>query len=234
MSFLVLLRHGESQWNHENRFTGWVDVDLSAKGENEAQSAGKLIKKSGLIFQEVHTSILKRAIRTSWLVLEQIDQTYLEIKHSWRLNERHYGALQGLNKDETSEKYGPEQVFIWRRSYDIAPPPMPEPLYQNQLSEQRLKKLLVQDIPRTESLLMCQQRVLPYWEQTLAPALKQNQNLLVVAHGNSLRALIKLLDQIPDLKIAELNIPTGQPLVYEFDPKTIGPKLGPMKYSYLN
>jgi len=217
MAKLVLLRHGESQWNKENRFTGWVDVDLSEKGREEAERAGKLLKEAGYQFNEAHTSILKRAIRTLWITLDQLDQMYIPVNRSWRLNERHYGALQGLNKKETADRYGEEQVFIWRRSYDVPPPALNQEQFAAQLKDPRWRSVPEQDMPKAEALLHCQKRVMPYWEQALVPALKRGQQVLVVAHGNSLRALVKHLDQIPDHEIAELNIPTGFPLAYELD-----------------
>lgn len=228
MKKLVLLRHGESTWNKENRFTGWVDVDLSDKGRTEATQAGQLLKAEGFIFDELHTSLLKRAIRTSWLVLEQIDQMYLPTKRSWRLNERHYGNLQGLNKSETAAKYGDEQVFIWRRSFDIPPPDFNDEQFKAQAQQKIWSSVAKADLPRSESLLLCQKRVMPYWESELLPSLKSGKFPLVVAHGNSLRSLIKHLDKIPDHEIAELNIPTGIPLVYEFDDS-----LKPLKSYYL-
>jgi len=214
---LVLLRHGESQWNQENRFTGWVDVDLSPKGREEALRAGKLLKDAGFMFNEVHTSILKRAIRTMWIALDELDQMYLPVTRSWRLNERHYGALQGLNKPETAQRYGEEQVFIWRRSFDIPPPPFSDEQMTAQLKEPRFASVPADQMPRNEALLHCQKRVMPYWEDVLVPSLKAGKNLLVVAHGNSLRALIKHLDQVSDHDITELNVPTGFPLAYELD-----------------
>lgn len=225
---LVLLRHGESQWNKENRFTGWVDVDLSPKGREEALRAGKLLREAGFVFNEVHTSILKRAIRTMWITLDELDQMYLPVSRSWRLNERHYGALQGLNKSETAQKYGEEQVFIWRRSFDIPPPPFTAEQTAAQLNEARFASVPPEQMPKSEALLNCQKRVMPYWEDVLAPALKKGRNLLVVAHGNSLRALIKHLDKVSDHEITELNVPTGFPLAYELDDS-----LAPIKRGYL-
>jgi 2,3-bisphosphoglycerate-dependent phosphoglycerate mutase len=219
MPRMVLLRHGESQWNQENRFTGWVDVDLSAKGREEARYAGRLLKESGWNFDDAHTSILKRAIRTLWITLDELNQMYIPVNRSWRLNERHYGALQGLNKAETAAKYGEEQVFIWRRSYDIPPPPLSDEQFAGQLDELRLRSVPREQMPRAEALLHCQKRVIPYWESTLEPLLKGGKTPLIVAHGNSIRALVKHLDQVPDDEITELNIPTGFPLVYEFDEK---------------
>ncbi len=217
MPKIVFLRHGESQWNKENRFTGWVDVDLSATGREEAARAGALIREQNFQFDEAHTSILKRAIRTLWITLDETNQMYLPVQRSWRLNERHYGALQGLNKAETAQKYGDEQVFIWRRSFDIPPPPLSEQHFKAQSLERRLSSVPQADLPQSEALLHCMKRVLPYWESTLVPSLRAGRFPLVVAHGNSLRALIKHLDHVPDDKIVELNIPTGFPLVYELD-----------------
>lgn len=228
MPQLMLLRHGESQWNKENRFTGWVDVDLSTKGQEEALRAGQLLKEGGFRFDEAHTSILKRAIRTLWVSLDQLDQMYLPVYRSWRLNERHYGALQGLNKSETAAKYGEEQVFIWRRSFDIPPPPLPDAQAKAQLDDPRWASVPRAELPVCEALLQCQKRVMPYWNEVLAPALKAGKRILVVAHGNSLRALVKHLDKIPDHEIAELNIPTGFPLSYELDDQ-----LRPVKKAYL-
>jgi len=228
MHKLVLLRHGESKWNKENRFTGWTDVGLTEKGEQEAIEAGKLLKKEGYVFDIAFTSVLKKAIRTLDLVLEEMGLTNIPIKKSWRLNERHYGALQGLNKAETAKKYGEEQVFLWRRSYEVRPPALTEdderypgkdPLYQN------LKK---EEIPLTESLKDTEMRLLPYWHQEIAPAVKAGKNVLIVAHGNSLRALVKYLDNIPPSEIPKLNIPTGIPLVYE-----LNGGLKPIRHYYL-
>ncbi|MGE0762265.1 MAG: 2,3-diphosphoglycerate-dependent phosphoglycerate mutase [Bdellovibrionales bacterium] len=228
MAKLVLLRHGESQWNQENRFTGWVDVDLSAKGREEALHAGRLLKEAQYQFDEAHTSILKRAIRTLWITLDELDQMYLPVQRSWRLNERHYGALQGLNKTETAARFGEEQVFIWRRSFDIPPPPLSDEQMTLQLKEPRMASVPKELMPTAEALLHCQKRVMPYWDEVLAPALKKGRTVLVVAHGNSLRSLVKHLDQISDHDIAELNIPTGFPLAYELDQN-----LRPLKRGYL-
>jgi 2,3-bisphosphoglycerate-dependent phosphoglycerate mutase len=214
---IVLVRHGESTWNKENRFTGWTDVDLSPKGLEEAQSAAQLIKNAGLEFDQVFTSVLKRAIRTMWIILDQTDQMWLPVTRAWQLNERHYGALQGLNKSETAAKYGDEQVFIWRRSYDTPPEPLKNSDPRHPKNDRRYKALSAKDLPNTEALKNCYNRVIPYWKKHIVPLIKKNQRLMIVAHGNSLRALIKYLDHIADDEIAELNIPTGIPLVYELD-----------------
>ena len=225
---LVLLRHGESVWNKENRFTGWTDVGLTEKGEQEATEAGKLLKKEGYVFDIAFTSFLIKATRTLDIVLQEMDLINLPIKKSWRLNERHYGALQGLNKAETAKKYGEEQVFLWRRSYDTRPPeltkdddryPGKDPLYSN---------LKEEEIPLVESLKDTETRVLHYWHEEIAPVIKSEKKVLISAHGNSLRALIKYLDGIPPDKISELNIPTGIPLIYELDEN-----LKPIKHYYL-
>jgi 2,3-bisphosphoglycerate-dependent phosphoglycerate mutase len=214
---VVLLRHGESLWNKENRFTGWTDVDLSEKGIQEAQQGGRLLKKEGFVFDVAFTSVLKRAIRTLWLVLDEMDLMWIPVIRSWRLNERHYGALQGLNKSETAQKYGEDQVLIWRRSYDITPPALEknDPRYPG--FDPRYKELSPKDLPLTESLKLTVKRFLPYWKETIAPAIKSGKRVLIAAHGNSLRALVKHLDNIPDDEIVKLNIPTGVPLVYELD-----------------
>jgi len=224
---LVLLRHGESLWNLEDRFTGWTDVDLSAKGIEEAISAGRILKKKGYFFDAAYTSVLKRAIRTLWLVMDEIDLMWIPVHKSWMLNERHYGALQGLNKAETAKKYGDRQVFIWRRSYDVAPPAL-GPLDPRGPIDPRYERLGRENIPRTESLKDTYNRVVPYWSSTIVPALMSGKRPLVAAHGNSLRALVKHLDGITDKDIEELNIPTGTPLVYEFNDK-----LAPVKKYYI-
>jgi len=225
---LVLLRHGESTWNKENRFTGWTDVDLSKKGIDEARKSGQVLKEKGYTFDVAFTSVLKRAIRTLWIVLDEMDLMWIPVYRSWRLNERHYGALQGLNKAETATKYGEEQVLIWRRSCDIRPPslvrtdsryPRNDPIYAG-LDEK--------DIPLTECLKDTVERFLPYWHEVLAPTVKSGQRAIISAHGNSLRALVKYLDNISDDDIIKLNIPTGIPLVYELDEK-----LKPIKSYYL-
>jgi len=216
MPTLVLLRHGQSQWNMENRFTGWADVDLSDLGRQEAREAGELLKREGFDFDHAHTSVLKRAVRTLWQAQDALDRMWLPVHTDWRLNERHYGALTGLDKAETAARYGDEQVHIWRRSYDIRPPAWtPE---QNAMAhDPRYASLKREQIPLTECLKDTVARVLPYWHDTLKPALLAGQRVLVVAHGNSLRALIKYLDNISDEAIVELNIPTGVPIVYDFD-----------------
>ena len=214
---LVLLRHGESTWNKENRFTGWTDVELSDRGVQEALEAGRTLKKEGYSFDIAYTSVLKRAIKTLWLALEELDQMYLPIINSWRLNERHYGALQGLNKAETAEKHGMEQVKIWRRSYDTPPPPLTreDPRYPGK--DLRYAGLTESELPLTESLKDTVARFLPYWHETIAPTVKSGKRVLIAAHGNSLRALVKYLDNVSDEEIVGLNIPTGIPLVYELD-----------------
>lgn len=228
MHKVVLLRHGESVWNKENRFTGWTDVDLSEKGIQEAKSAGQILKKEGFTFDIAYTSVLKRAIRTLWIVLDEMDLMWIPVVRSWRLNERHYGALQGLNKSETAQKYGEEQVKIWRRSYDIQPPALEksDPRYPG--FDPRYIELSENELPLTECLKDTVARFVPYWENTISPVIKSGKKVLIVAHGNSLRALVKYLDNIPDEEIVELNIPTGIPLVYELDEN-----LKPLKNYYL-
>ena len=217
MYTLVLLRHGESTWNKENRFTGWVDVDLSEKGLTEARAAGQLLKAQGFTFDRAFSSVLKRAIRTLWIVQDEMDLLWLPVERSWRLNERHYGALQGLNKAETAEKHGEAQVKIWRRSYDIPPPALTvdDPQYPGR--DRRYAGLAPADLPLTECLKDTVDRFLPYWHDTIAPAIRAGNRVIIAAHGNSLRALVKYLDGISDADIVELNIPTGMPLVYELD-----------------
>jgi 2,3-bisphosphoglycerate-dependent phosphoglycerate mutase len=217
MNKLVLLRHGESTWNKENRFTGWTDVDLSEKGIEEAKEAGRILKQEGYTFDIAFTSVLKRAIRTLWIVLDEMDLMWIPVVRHWRLNERHYGALQGLNKAEMAEKYGEEQVHLWRRSYDVPPPPLEITDERWPGHDPRYKSLDPKDIPQSESLKDTVKRFLPYWHETIAPTVKSGQRAIVVAHGNSLRALVKYLDNISDEEIPGLNIPTGIPLVYEFD-----------------
>jgi 2,3-bisphosphoglycerate-dependent phosphoglycerate mutase len=214
---LVLLRHGESVWNQENRFTGWTDVGLTAKGLAEAQAAGQLLKAQGFDFDVAYTSVLKRAIKTLWTVLEEMDRMWLPIVHSWRLNERHYGALQGLDKAETAAKFGEQQVLVWRRAYDTPPPALEKTDARYEALDPRYADLAPGQFPTTECLKDTVERFLPYWHETIAPAVKSGKRVLVTAHGNSLRALIKYLDNISDQDIVGLNIPTGQPLVYEFD-----------------
>jgi 2,3-bisphosphoglycerate-dependent phosphoglycerate mutase len=217
MQRLVLLRHGESDWNRENRFTGWTDVDLSEKGRAEAREAGRRMAAEKLDFDVAFTSVLKRAIRTLWIVLEEMDLMWIPVNRSWRLNERHYGALQGLNKAETAAKHGEAQVKIWRRSYDIAPPPLAADDPRHPSRERRYASLKAEELPLTESLKDTVARFLPYWHAEIVPVIRQGRLVLIAAHGNSLRALVKHLDQISDDEIVELNIPTGIPLVYELD-----------------
>ena len=217
MHKLVLLRHGESTWNQENRFTGWTDVDLTEKGREEARTAGRLLKESGFAFDLVFTSLLRRAIWTSVLALDELDQLWLPVERSWRLNERHYGALQGLNKAETAEKHGEAQVKIWRRAYAIAPPPLEMTDDRHPARDDRYKSMPASDLPATESLKDTVARFLPYWHESIAPRIKSGTRVMIAAHGNSLRALVKYLDSISDEDIVELNIPTGIPLIYELD-----------------
>lgn len=214
---IVLLRHGESVWNQENRFTGWTDVGLTEKGLNEAVAAGRLLKNEGFAFDIAYTSVLRRAIKTLWTVLEEMDRMWIPVQHSWRLNERHYGALQGLNKAETAAKFGEEQVLIWRRAYDTPPPPLPEDDPRLETGNPRYADLPAASFPRTECLKDTVDRFLPYWHETIAPAVKAGRKVIIAAHGNSLRALIKYLDKVSDADIVGLNIPTAQPLVYELD-----------------
>lgn len=217
MKRIVLLRHGESQWNQENRFTGWTDVDLTEKGIGEAQKAGELLKKEGFNFGMAYTSYLKRAIKTLNNVLDKMDADWIPVKKSWRLNEKHYGELQGLNKSETAAKYGEEQVLVWRRSFDIAPNAIPEDDKRNAKFEARYTEIADAELPRTESLKECIARTLPYWTAVIFPTLKKVDDLLVVAHGNSLRGVIKHLKGISDEDIISLNLPTAIPYVFEFD-----------------
>jgi 2,3-bisphosphoglycerate-dependent phosphoglycerate mutase len=225
---IVLLRHGESDWNKENRFTGWTDVDLSEKGVAEAAAGGKLMKEAGFEFDLAYTSVLKRAIRTLNLALEQMDLLWIPVIKTWRLNERHYGALQGLNKAETAKKYGDEQVLIWRRSYDTQPPALTNDDERYPGKDRRYADLTVDELPLAECLKDTVARFLPFWHETVAPAIKSGQQIIIAAHGNSLRALVKYLDNIPEDEIVELNIPTGVPLVYELDKD-----LKPIKHYYL-
>ena len=225
---LVLLRHGESTWNRENRFTGWTDVDLSDRGREEALTAGRLLREGGYTFDIAYTSVLKRALRTCWIALDELDLLWIPMEKSWRLNERHYGALQGLNKAETAAKHGEAQIKIWRRSYDIPPPPLPPDDPRHPSRDPRYRDLAPADIPSTEALKHTVDRFLPYWNETIAPAIRAGQRVLITAHGNSLRALVKYLDRISDEDIVELNIPTGIPLVYELDAN-----LSPLKHYYL-
>jgi 2,3-bisphosphoglycerate-dependent phosphoglycerate mutase len=214
---LVLVRHGESAWNKENRFTGWTDVDLSEKGREEAKEAGLVLKEGGYTFDVAYTSVLKRAIRTLWITLDELDLMWIPVHRTWRLNERHYGALQGLNKAETAAKFGEDQVKIWRRSYDIPPPPLApdDPRYPGH--DPRYRNLSKEELPLTECLKDTVARFLPYWHETIAPAIVRGERVLIAAHGNSLRALVKYLDHVSEADIVELNIPTGMPLVYELD-----------------
>ncbi|MER0217244.1 MAG: 2,3-diphosphoglycerate-dependent phosphoglycerate mutase [Nitrosomonas sp.] len=228
MKKIVLLRHGESTWNQENRFTGWTDVDLTPQGIQEAQSAGRLLREHGFAFDIAYTSVLKRAIRTLWIVLDEMDQMWIPIQHTWRLNERHYGALQGLNKAETAAQYGDEQVLIWRRSYDVRPPALTVDDTRYAGADPRYKNLSDNDIPVTECLKDTVARFLPYWNTTIAPQVQAGKSVIIAAHGNSLRALVKYLDNISDKDILNCNIPTGVPLVYELDDN-----LKPIKNYYL-
>src|ERR1051325_5722172 len=217
MHKLVLLRHGESTWNRENRFTGWTDVDLSDKGRDEARDAGRLLKEGRYVFDIAYTSVLKRAIRTLWIALSELDQMWIPDEKSWRLNERHYGGLQGLNKAETAAKHGEAQTKVWRRSYDIPPPPLTPDDERHPSRDPRYKNLAPHELPLTESLKDTVARFLPYWHDTIAPTIQSGKRVLIAAHGNSLRALVKYLDNIDEQAIVELNIPTGIPLVYELD-----------------
>lgn len=228
MHKVVLLRHGESEWNRENRFTGWTDVDLSEIGRQEAKAAGQLLKKEGHTFDHSFTSVLKRAIRTHAIVLDEMDLCWIPVERSWRLNERHYGALQGLNKTETAARYGEDQVKVWRRSYDIPPPPLDaaDPRWAGR--DPRYRDLAPSDLPLTECLKDTVARFLPYWHEKIAPAVRAGKKVLVAAHGNSLRALVKYLDGVSDTDIVDLNIPTGIPLVYELDAD-----LKPLRHTYL-
>lgn len=228
MHKLVLMRHGESQWNLENRFTGWADVDLTETGRMQAKRAGELLKKEGYQFDLTYSSVLKRAVRTLWIVLDTMDAMYTPIGLSWRLNERHYGALQGLNKAETAARYGDEQVLIWRRAYAIAPEPMPLDDPRHPRFDVRYAKVAAEKLPSTECLRDTVARVVPFWNDSIRLALRSGRRVLVAAHGNSLRALIKHLDSVPDDEIVNLNIPTGQPLVYELDDD-----LKPIRHYYL-
>lgn len=225
---IIFMRHGESTWNLANRFTGWVDVDLTEKGVAEAKQAGKLLKEAGFTFDLAYTSVLKRAIRTLWITLDEMDMMWLPVQHDWRLNERHYGALQGLNKAETAAQYGDEQVLVWRRSYDTPPNPLEPNDPRASYNDPRYAHLQRQQIPLTECLKDTVARVLPAWNDSIAPAIRAGKKIIVSAHGNSLRALIKYLDGISDSDIVNLNIPNGQPLVYELDAD-----LKPIKSYYL-
>ena len=228
MYTLVLMRHGESQWNLENRFTGWTDVDLTDVGRQQAEQAGALLKEKGFTFDIAFTSVLKRAIRTLWTALDAMDLMYIPIHNNWRLNERHYGNLQGLNKSETAAKYGDAQVLVWRRAYAIAPEPLLLNDPRHPKFDKRYSRLTPEQLPATECLKDTVERVLPFWNETIAPSIRAGRRVLIAAHGNSLRALIKHLDQISGEEIVELNIPTGQPLVYVLDEH-----LKPISRSYL-
>jgi len=228
MHKLVLIRHGESTWNLENRFTGWADVDLTATGVQQAKNAGKLLKNEGYDFDLAYTSVLKRATRTLWHTLDEMDRTWLPVVHSWRLNERHYGGLQGLNKAETAKKYGEEQVLVWRRSYDIPPPPMDANDERSERADPRYAKLQAGQVPLTECLKDTVERVMPFWNEAMAPAIKLGKRIVVAGHGNSIRALIKYLDDVSEADIVGLNIPNGIPLVYELDAA-----LKPLRHYYL-
>ena len=228
MHKLVLIRHGESTWNLENRFTGWTDVDLTPTGLQQALTAGKLLRDEGYDFDLAYTSVLKRATRTLWHVLDEMDRTWLPVVHSWRLNERHYGALQGLNKAETAKQYGDDQVLVWRRSYDVPPPELEENDPRWERSDRRYEKLKPGEVPRTECLKDTVARVLPFWNESMAPAIRAGKRIVVAAHGNSIRALVKYLDGISDQDIVGLNIPNGIPLVYELDTD-----LKPLRHYYL-
>jgi 2,3-bisphosphoglycerate-dependent phosphoglycerate mutase len=225
---LLLVRHGQSVWNLENLFTGWTDVDLTPEGVEEARRAGAEIAREGLVPDVVFTSVLKRAIRTQWLVLDALDLMWLPVERSWRLNERHYGALQGLNKAQTVERHGEAQVKVWRRSYDVPPPPLALDDERHPRFDRRYANIAAADLPATESLKDTLARVLPFWEQRIAPELRAGRNVLVVAHGNSIRALVKMLDGMSEAGIVELNIPTGIPLLYELDAQ-----LKPLGHRYL-
>jgi 2,3-bisphosphoglycerate-dependent phosphoglycerate mutase len=225
---VILIRHGESEWNKENRFTGWTDVPLSEKGEAEAREAGKLLKNEGILFDLAFTSVLKRAIKTLWLTLEEMDLMWIPVTRSWRLNERHYGALQGLDKAETAAKYGDEQVKIWRRSYDVRPPLLEKNDERHPGKDPRYASLAPAELPDGECLADTVARVLPYWEETIVPEIRAGKKVVIAAHGNSLRALVKYLDAISEKDVLELNIPTGVPLLYE-----LGADMKPLEHRYL-
>ncbi len=225
---VVLLRHGESTWNKENKFTGWTDVDLSEKGLVEAKKAGEVLKKEGFTFEIAFTSVLKRAIRTLWITLDELDLMWIPVIRNWRLNERHYGALQGLNKAETAQKYGEQQIKIWRRSYDTQPPALEITDERYPGNDPRYKELTEDELPLTECLKDTVTRFMPYWEETIAPTINSGKKVLIAAHGNSLRALVKYLDNVSEEEIVGLNIPTGIPLIYELDDE-----LKPIKHYYL-
>jgi 2,3-bisphosphoglycerate-dependent phosphoglycerate mutase len=228
MHKLVLIRHGESTWNQENRFTGWTDVDLNEKGLREAKAGGELLKKEGYSFDRSFVSVLKRALRTNWMILDELDELWIPIERSWRLNERHYGSLQGLNKGETAAKFGDDQVLIWRRSYDVPPPALEKSDERFPGHDRRYKDVPEADLPLTECLKDTVDRVLPYWHSEIAPAVKRGEKVLVTAHGNTLRAMVKYFDNLSEEEVLALNIPTGIPLVYELDDD-----LKPIRHYYL-
>ena len=228
MHRIVLLRHGESVWNRENRFTGWTDVDLTEQGREEARRAGRLLKEQGFAFDLAYASVLKRAIKTLWIALEEMDRMWIPVHSSWRLNERHYGALQGLNKSETAARFGEEQVLLWRRSYDVPPPALAPDDPRHPRSDPRYAALAESELPLTECLKDTVARFLPYWTQAIAPSVRAGRHIVIAAHGNSLRALVKYLDALGDGEIVALNIPTGIPLVYELDDA-----LKPIRHYYL-
>jgi len=228
MHKLVLIRHGESTWNLENRFTGWTDVDLTATGIEQAKNSGRLLRQEAHEFDLAYTSVLKRATRTLWHCLDEMDRTWLPVVHSWRLNERHYGALQGLNKADMARQYGDAQVLVWRRSYDTPPPALDPADPRCERSDIRYARLQAEQVPLTECLKDTVERVMPFWNESMAPAIRSGKRILVAAHGNSIRALVKYLDKIPDADIVGLNIPNGIPLVYELDKD-----LQPLRHYYL-
>jgi 2,3-bisphosphoglycerate-dependent phosphoglycerate mutase len=228
MHKLVLLRHGESTWNKENRFTGWTDVDLTEQGRREAKVAGEVLKKDGYSFDLAYCSVLKRALRTLWIVLDELDELWIPVEKTWRLNERHYGGLQGLNKSETAAQYGEDQVLVWRRSYDIPPPPLEKSDERYPGHDPRYNDVPAAELPLTECLKDTVDRFLPYWHEVIAPQVKAGKKVVITAHGNSLRALVKYLDNLSEEEVLKLNIPTGVPLVYELDAH-----LKPLKHYYL-
>ena len=228
MHKLVLLRHGESTWNKENRFTGWTDVDLTEQGRQEAKAAGQVLKKDGFSFDLAYCSVMKRALRTLWIVLDELDELWIPVEKTWRLNERHYGGLQGLNKSETAAQYGEDQVLVWRRSYDIPPPPLEKSDERYPGHDPRYRDVPAADLPLTECLKDTVDRFLPYWHEVIAPQVKAGKKVVIAAHGNSLRALVKYLDDLSEEEVLKLNIPTGIPLVYELDEH-----LKPVKSYYL-
>ena len=228
MHKLVLIRHGESTWNRENRFTGWTDVDLNEKGLGEARAAGQLLKEEGYTFDRSFVSVLKRALRTNWMILDELDELWIPTERSWRLNERHYGSLQGLNKGETAAKFGDDQVLIWRRSYDVPPPALEKSDERFPGHDRRYNNVPESELPLTECLKDTVDRVLPYWHSEIAPAVKRGEKVLVTAHGNTLRALVKYFDNLSEEQVLALNIPTGVPLVYELDDD-----LKPIRHYYL-